>query len=87
MALEFLSYVQAASLSASYENIILMAKQVIYLESLYIEKKICSLSWQQDTKNLARFACEKPAFGKFAYSHDVQLNEKEKIMQKSGLHE
>ena len=79
MALEFLSRVQTASLSASYYNIILKEKQVIFLESLSL-RKVCSPSCQHDTKNSARFAHGKPAFGKFAYSARA-VPEKEEIMQ------
>ena len=40
MRLEFLSCVQTASLSACYDNIILKAKQIICLESLYLKKDL-----------------------------------------------
>ena len=40
MALEFLSCVQTALLSASYDNIILKAKQVICLQSMYLKKDL-----------------------------------------------
>ena len=83
MTLEFLSCVQTALLSASYDNIILKAKQIICLESLYL-KKIFSPSYQQDTTNLARFARAKSAFRKFAYSAHT-VHEKEKIMQCSQV--
>ena len=79
MALEFLSCVQTGSLSASYYNIILKEKQVIFLESLSW-KKVCSPSCQHDTKNLAQFAQAKPAFGKFAFFARA-VHEKEKVMQ------
>ena len=38
MTLKFLSWVQTALLSATYDNTILKTKQVIYLESLYGKK-------------------------------------------------
>ena len=47
---------------------------------------MCSSSCQQDTENLFWFAHEKSAFYKFAYSA-YAVHEKEKITQKSGLHE
>ena len=50
-------------------------------EEFVLEKKFVR---QQDTKNFAPFASAKPAFGKFAYSAGA-VNEKEKIMQNSGL--
>ena len=74
---------QTALLSASYDNIILKAKQIICLESLYL-KKICSPSYQQDTTNLARFARAKSAFRKFEYSART-VHEKEKTMQCSQV--
>ena len=40
MALEFLSCVQNVLLSASYDNIILKAKQFICLQSLYLKKDL-----------------------------------------------
>ena len=40
MTLEFLSCVQTALLSACYDNIILKAKQIICLESLYLKKDL-----------------------------------------------
>ena len=43
MALEFLSCVQTALLSLSYDNIILKAKQVICLESLYLKKDLLAV--------------------------------------------
>ena len=88
MALEFLSCMQTALLSASYENIILKAKQVICLESLYLKKNHSPSCQQdkQDTENLSRFARAKLAFLKFAYSARA-VHEREKITQKSGLHE
>ena len=70
---------QTASLSASYDKIILKEKQVICLESLYLKKKICSTPYQPSSIALA-----KSAFRKFAYSARA-VHEKEKIMQKSGL--
>ena len=85
MALDFLICMQTAFLSNSYENIILKAKQVICLESLYL-KKDRSLSCQQDTENLSRVARAKSAFLKFVYSARA-VHEREKITQKSGLHE
>ena len=39
MTLEFLSCVQTALLSASYDNIILKVKQVICLENLSLKKR------------------------------------------------
>ena len=86
MAFEFLSCVQTGLLSASYDNLILNAKWLICLESLYL-KKICQPSCQQDTENLARFARAQSAFRKFTYSTRVVVYEKETIMQKSGLHD
>ena len=76
---------QTALLSATYDNIIFKAKQVICLESLYL-KKNHSPSCQRDTENLSRFARVKSAFLKFAYSTRA-VHEREKITQKSGLHE
>ena len=76
MTLEFLSCMQTALLSASYDNII--------LRDFVLEKKICSPSYQQDTKNLARFARAKSAFRKFAYSAPP-VQEKEKTMQCSKV--
>ena len=76
---------QTALLSATYDNVIFKAKQVICLESLYL-KKNHSPSCQQDTENLSRFARAKSAFLKFAYSARA-VHEREKITQKSGLHE
>ena len=58
---------QTALLSATYDNVIFKAKQVICLESLYL-KKNHSPSCQQDPENLSRFARAKSAFLKFAYS-------------------
>ena len=43
MTLEFLSCVQTALLSACYDNIILKAKQIICLESLYLKKRFARL--------------------------------------------
>ena len=43
MALEFLSCVQTALLSASYDNIILTAKQVICLQSMYLKKDLLAV--------------------------------------------
>ena len=43
MALEFLSCVQTALLSAGYDNIILKVKQVICLESLYLKKDLVAV--------------------------------------------
>ena len=76
---------QTALLSVTYDNVIFRAKQVICLESLYL-KKNHSPSCQQDTENLFRFARAKSAFLKFAYSARA-VHEREKITQKSGLHE
>ena len=47
---------------------------------------MCSPSCQQDTENLFWFARAKSAFCKFEYSA-YAVHEKEKITQKSGLHE
>ena len=76
---------QTALLSATYDDVIFKAKQVICLESLYL-KKNHSPSCQQDTENLSRFARAKSAFLKFAYSARA-VHEREKTTQKSGLHE
>ena len=81
IALEFLSCVQTALLSDSYDNIISKAKQVICTW-----KKMCSPSCKQDTENLFLSARAKSAFCKFAYSARA-VHEKVKITQKSGLHE
>ena len=43
MALEFLSCVQKALLSAGYDDIILKVKQVICLESLYLKKYLVAV--------------------------------------------
>ena len=43
MALQFLSCVQTALLSLSYDNIILKVKQVICLESLYLKKDLLAV--------------------------------------------
>ena len=43
MALEFLSCVQTALLSASYDNFILKARQVICLQSVYMEKDLLAV--------------------------------------------
>jgi len=43
MALEFLSCVQEALLSAGYDNIVLQLKQVICLESLYLKKDLVAI--------------------------------------------
>lgn len=43
MALEFLSCVQKALLSAGYDNIVLKVKQVICLESLYLKKDLVAV--------------------------------------------
>ena len=43
MALEFLSYVQKALLSAGYDDIILKVKQVMCLESLYLKKDLVAV--------------------------------------------
>ena len=69
---------QTALLSASNDNVILKAKQIICLESLYL-KKICSPSYQQDTTNPAQFARAKSAFRKFAYSARVQFMKRKKL--------
>ena len=57
MALEFLSCVQTASLSASYDKIILKEKQVICLESLYLKKKFA-----RRPANLARLHLQNQLF-------------------------
>ena len=59
MALEFLSCMQTTLLSASYDNTILKTKQVICLESLYLKKRTCSPSCQQDKENLSRISFSK----------------------------
>ena len=78
-ALELLSCVQTASLSASYHSIILKEKQVTFLESLSLKKGLLALMLAR-YKNRARFAHAKPAFGKFAFSARA-VHEKGKIMQ------
>ena len=75
---------QTALLSATYDNVIFKAKQVICLESLYL-KKNHSPSCQQDTENLSRFARVKSAFFKFAYSARA-VHEREKIKRKSQVY-
>ena len=67
MALVFLSCVQTVLLSASYDNIILKAKQVICLETLHFKKGLLAIL-ATGYENLARFERAKPAFSKFAYS-------------------
>ena len=63
----FLSCVQTVLLSASYDNIILKAKQVICLESLYLKKGLLAIL-ATGYEKLARFERAKPTFSKFAYS-------------------
>ena len=55
MTLEFLSCVQTALLSASYDNIILKAKQIICLESLYLKKDL--LAFQPTGYEKSRSIC------------------------------
>ncbi len=43
MALEFLSCVQSALLSAGYDNIILKVKQILCMESIYLKKDIVAV--------------------------------------------
>ena len=70
---------QTALLSASYDNIIFKAKQVICLESLYLKKDLLAVLPTGCGKScsICRF---KSAFRKFAKSARA-VHEKEKITQ------
>ena len=58
----------------------------LFVQRVCTWKNNRSPSCQQDTENLSRFARAKSAFLKFAYSARA-VHEREKITQKSGLHE
>ena len=67
MTLNFLSWVQTALLSATYDNTILKTKQVIYLESLYGKKFARGSAPTGYEKSFAR------AKSGFAYTPRVQF--------------
>ena len=81
MRLEFLSCVQTASLSACYDNIILQAKQIICLESLYLKKDLLAFLPTGYKKSRSICSCK---IRKFAYSAPP-VHEKEKILQCSKV--
>ena len=81
MRLEFLSCVQTASLSACYDNIILKAKQIICLESLYLKKDLLAFLPTGYKKSRSICSCK---IRKFAYSAPA-VHEKEKILQCSKV--
>ena len=81
MRLEFLSCVQTASLSACYDNIILKAKQIICLESLYLKKDLLAFPPTGYKKSRSICSCK---IRKFAYSAPP-VHEKEKILQCSKV--
>ena len=57
-ALELLSCVQTASLSASYHNIILKEKQVTFLESLSLKKGLLALILTRYEKSCSICSCK-----------------------------
>ena len=81
MTPEFLSCVQTALLSASYDNIILKAKQIICLESLYLKKDLLAFLPTGYKKSRSICSCK---IRKFAYSAPP-VHEKEKILQCSKV--
>ena len=58
MTPEFLSCVQTALLSASYDNIILKAKRIISLESLYLKKDLLAFLPTEYEKSRSIYSCK-----------------------------